>query len=299
MEKNSSTPPVTPRRGWHRLKVAGALAIAATVSACALIKTGYENADTVGMFWINGYLDLSSEQKDYVKPKLRTLIAWHRKTQLPDYKTLAQTLKKRADTDITAAEVTDIQKQFRERIETMVQHAIPEAADLALRLTPENIKVMQDKFEDNDDKFRDDMMRGDTDRQNKARYEKTLDRAEEWYGRFSKDQRAQIRKWSDARPLNNDAMLAERQRREKEMIDLLTKVQKEKPSRDQVIALLKDYAQRFEWSPDPQRRAFQEAYRKATYEMDAAIHNQSTPAQRAKAKAKLQDWSDTFDELSK
>ena len=294
MEKNLSTRVATRPsfRAWLTLATA-----ALALGGCAMIKVGYENADTVGLLWFNRYLDLTSEQKDFAKPRMRQLVNWHRKTQLPDYVTLTQDLKRRAPNDITVADVTQINAQLKKRGETMAQHAIPDLADLALRLAPENIEAMRERFATNDTKFRDEMMRGGVDGQQKARYEKALDRAEEWYGRFSRDQRATIRKLSDARPMNNDMLFAERQRREQEILEILTRVQKEKPSRDAVIALLKTYADRFDLSPDPQRRAFIESLRKSTDEMNAAIHNLATTEQRAKAADKLEDWIETFKSL--
>ncbi len=141
-------------------------------------------------------------------------------------------------------------------------------------------------------------MRGSTDRQQKARYERTLDRVEEWYGRFSGEQRDRIRQLSDARPFDNDIVLAERRRRQRELVALLTKVEQDKPPRETVIAMMKGYADRFERNPDPERRAFLESLRHATEDMDASIHNLSTPQQRQRAVARLQDWIDDFRSLS-
>ena len=264
-----------------------------------MIKVGYRNADTVGLLWIDRYLDLTNEQQAFVKPRLRELVKWHRTTQLPDYAAFATDMQKLGERPIMPAEVTALAKQLKQRIDAAVDHALPALADLALILTPENIGAMEEKFADNDDKFRgDNHVKGDIEKQQQARYEKTLDRVEEWYGRFSREQRAAIRKLSDARPLNNDFLFAERQRRESELVALLARVQREKPSRDAVIGLLRNYNERFEFSPDRDRRAFQHALRKATEEMDAAIHNLATQAQRERAIAKLQGWIDDFKSLS-
>ncbi len=299
MKKNSSTQ-VFGRSPAARVVSWSAIAILAiAIAACGMIKVGYRNADTVGMLWIDRYLDLTSEQKDFVKPRMRELLAWHRTTQLPDYATLATEMQKLAQRPITAAEVTALAKQVKQRADTAALHALPYLADLALHLTPDNIAAMEEKFASNDDKFREEhFVKGDIEKQQKARYEKTLDRVEEWYGRLDRDQRAAIRKLSDARPLDNDIVLAERQRRERELIALMTRVEREKPSRDAVIQLLRNYNERFEFSPERDKRAFQESLRRATEAMDAAIHNMATQAQRDRAGGKLQDWIDDFRSLS-
>ena len=298
MEKNSSTQGPRPDRLATARTIGLAALVAVSIAACGLVKTGYRNGDTVGLFMINRYLDLSGEQKDFVKPKLRALLAWHRSTQLPDYTTVATELQRKAPQSITASEVGALGDQMRKRAYATVDHALPDLADLALRLTPANIKALQDKFAEDDEKFRDENLRVSIEKQQQARYEKTLERVEEWYGRFSRDQRMQIRQLSDVRPLDNEILLAERQRREGDVIALLNRVQRERPSREAVVAMLKSLTDRFEDSPVPERRAFTQSLRVATAEMNAQIHNLATPQQRQKAVAKIQEWIDDFRSLS-
>ena len=298
MPKKSSTQDARSSR-LARAKIFGLVALLAVVIAgCGFVKTGYRNGDTVGLFMLNRYLDLSGEQKDYVKPKLRALIAWHRSTQLPDYTTLATELQRKAMQPITGPEVTALGEQLRRRAYVTIDHAMPDVADIALRLTPENIRALQDKFTDDDEKFRDENLKGGLAKRQQARYEKTLDRVEEWYGRFSHEQRIAIRHFSDARPIDNEILLAERQRREGDILAMLNHVQHEKPSRDAVVAMMKGVAGRFDESPDPQRRAFVDSLKAATAEMNAHVHNLATPQQRQKAVAKLQEWIDDFRSLS-
>ena len=298
MEKNSST---QVSRAPLARRVAGlglAVVLTIAVAGCGLVKTGYRNGDTVGLFMMNRYLDLSSEQKDFVKPRLRALLAWHRSTQLPDYTALAGELQRKAVQPITPAEVTALYDQMRRRAHATIDHAMPDMADIALQLTPDNIRTLKDKFADDDETYRDENVKVDVDKRMKERYEKTLERVEEWYGKFSREQRQSIRQWSDARPLDNAAILAERQRREGDIIAMLVKVQREKPSRDAVVAMMKGVSDRFDQSPDPGRRAFMESFRRATDEMNANIHNLATPEQRQKAVVKLQEWIDDFRSLS-
>ena len=299
MEKNSSTQGMRPRR-FARARTVGLVALlAVTIAGCGgLVKTGYRNGDTVGLFMMNRYLDLSGEQKEFVKPKLRSLIAWHRSTQLPDYTTVATELQRKATQPITVAEVSAIGEQMRKHAHATVDHAMPDMADLALRLTPDNIKALQDKFAEDDEKFRDANVKVSLEKQQKERYEKTLERVEEWYGKFGREQRVAIRQFSDARPIDNGILLAERQRREGDIIAMLNRVQREKPSRDAVVAMMKGVSERFDDSPDPERRAFVESLRKATAEMNAQIHNLATPQQRQKSVARLQEWIDDFRSLS-
>jgi hypothetical protein len=277
------------------------LAVVATIgmAGCGgLLKIGYKNGDTAGLFMMDRYLDLSSEQKDFVQPRLRALLAWHKSTQLPDYARFGAELQKKALAQITPAEVASLAEQSRRRAYATIEHALPDMADIALRLTPDNIRKLQSRFVEDDEKWSDENLAGDLEKRQKARYEKTLERVEEWYGRFSKEQRAEIRKLSDARPLDNGILLAERQRREQDLITLLNRIERDKPPRDTVITMMKAYEDHFEQSPDPDRRAFVDSLHRTTDEMNAAIQNLATTRQRARAVAKLQEWIDDFHSLS-
>jgi hypothetical protein len=298
MEKNSSTQVscVRPRR-WSA-PVCVAVIVAALVGGCGLVKTGYRNGDIVGLFMIDRYFDLSGEQEEFVKPRLHRLLVWHRTTQLPDYTAFAQDLQQKAMRPITPAEVDALGDDGRRRAMATIDQALPDMADLALVLTPDNLHRLEKKFAEDTDKWRREYMKGDHERQLQARYERTLDRVEEWYGRFDSDQRDRIRQLSDARPFNNEIVVGERERRQRELVALLTKVEREKPPRDAVVAMMKAYADRFEKNPDPEKRAFLESLRQSTEAMDAAIQNLSTLAQRKRAVAKLQDWIDDFRTLS-
>ena len=298
MEKNSSTQVRGHSAARSIARLGVALLMVLAVGACSLAKFGYRHGDTVGMFWIDRYLDLSGPQKDFVRPRLHALLVWHRTTQLPDYATFAQSLQQMTSQPITADAVASIGRQARRRVVTSVDHALPAMADLALQLTPDNVKAMSDRFAADDEKWRREFMDGDVESQQKARYEKTLERAEEWYGRFSDEQRDRIRALSDARPLDNTIVFGERQRRERDLVALLTDVLQNRPTHDAVVASMKAYADAFERNPDPQQRAFLVSLRQSTDAMDAAIHGVSTPEQRTRAAVKLQEWIDDFRSLS-
>jgi hypothetical protein len=243
-------------------------------------------------------LDLSSEQTAFVKPRLHRLLVWHKTTQLPDYVTFVEELQRYASRPITTSDVTTIGEQARQKAMTTIDQALPEMSELALRLTPDNIKALEKRFGDDDAKWRREFMKGDVEKQQKARYEKTLERVEEWYGRFSSEQRDRIRQLSDARPFNNEIVIADRERRQHELVALLTKVVSEKPPRDAIIAMMKNYTDRFDKNPDADRRAFLDSLRHSTEEMEAAIQNLATPQQRSHAVAKLQEWIDDFRSLA-
>ena len=48
------------------------------LQACSAIKLAYNNSPEFGYWWIDGYVDIQSEQTPKVRDELTRLLAWHR-----------------------------------------------------------------------------------------------------------------------------------------------------------------------------------------------------------------------------
>ena len=205
------------------------------IAGCGALKTAYNHGDTLLYWWIDKYVDLNSDQKIAVKEDIRDLFRWHRKTQLLDYVQVLKHGQKQLAGNPTAADLAADYDDIKNRTQTLLNKALPELADLALSLEPDQIATLEKKFASNNADFRNKNMKGSKDDQNKFRYKKSMEQFELWFGSFSAEQEAQIRKASDARPLDNQIWLDERMRRQKGILTLVQKVQREKLSKEATI----------------------------------------------------------------
>ncbi|MEO8311794.1 MAG: hypothetical protein ABI520_11520, partial [Caldimonas sp.] len=75
------------RRSFVRRSIIAALATALLVAlpGCSLIKLGYGQASALAFRWLDRYVDFGNEQSLKVRAALDDALAWHRRTQLPDY----------------------------------------------------------------------------------------------------------------------------------------------------------------------------------------------------------------------
>jgi predicted TIM-barrel fold metal-dependent hydrolase len=90
----------------------------------------------------------------------------------------------------------------------------------------------------------------------------------------------------------------ERLRRQREWLDLVRKVQSERPPRERTIQRLRDYAAGFDLPVDPARLPQALALRRASADLAVAIHALTTPAQRAHAQQRIDDLIRDLTELS-
>lgn len=278
------------------------LALVTTVllQGCSAIRLGYGNADSLARWWIDQYLDLSPEQDALSRERLAKLFAWHRTTQLPDYVALLRQGKTFAAGQPTANDALALSDNIIRRVRVLAEQATPDVADLMATLTPAQIDRMAARFAEKNVDLAKEMRLADGEAaQNKERYKRVLERAEYWLGDFSNEQEASLRRMIEGKDPGGQFWFDERLRRQRELLDLMRLVQRERPPRDRIIALLRDYAARFDLPADPARLARALAMRRASAELTVAILAMATPAQRDHARQKFDDLIHDFTELSK
>lgn len=280
-------------------KVLFALIVAMLLGSCSAARLGYSNGETITAYWLDGYVDFTSEQQAWTKERIDGLFTWHRQTQLPDYVQLLTGFRERLHQPVSGQDVLGDYDAVKDRLLRIADRASPAAAELLLKMEPAQITHLEKKFASNNEKFRREFMDGDAEDQQAARYRKVLKQAEYWFGSLSREQKAQVRAASDARPLELELWLEERRHRQQVLLSLMRRVQADKPLAETVERMLKDYARMvLHAETEPQRAAFLVRYRKATADMVASILHIATAEQKTYAAEQLQKWIGDFKRLS-
>ena len=270
------------------------------LQGCSAVRLGYSNADSLARWWIDQYLDLSPEQDALSRERLTRLFAWHRKTQLPDYVALLRQGKDLAAGQPTASDVLALGDNIIRRVRVLAEQATPDVADLLVTVTPAQIDRMAARFaEKNADLAKEMGLADDEAAQNKVRYKRLLERSEYWLGDFSNEQESALRRMVEAQDPGGRFWYEERLRRQRELLDLMRQVQRERPPRERIVTLLRDYMDRFDLPADPVRRTRALAMRRAAAELTVAILAMAMPAQRDHVRQKFDDLIHDFGELSK
>ncbi len=275
------------------------LAAAILLNACSAMRLGYGNADSLARWWMDQYLEFTPEQDALVRERLTRLHLWHRQSQLPDYAVLLREARDLVDSQPTAANSLGLSESIIRRVRTLADKAIPDVADLLPTLTPAQIDRMAARLADkNADYAKEARLAEGEPGQRKARMKRLLERAEYWFGDFSGDQEAAIRRLIDAQPTGSQFWFDERLRRQREWLEIVRKVQRERPPREAVIAMLRDYAERFDIPVEPTRRTQAIALRRSSAELAVAMHALTTKAQRDRARLKFDDLIRELGELA-
>ena len=283
----------------NRLMYALLTLMLVVVAGCSSLRLAYNNGDTVLYWWLNAYVDLDRDQKGWVREDIDKLFDWHRKTQLKDYVEILRKGQKQVQGNPTQADLMADYSEIKSRTQSLLLKAAPDLADLARSLKPEQIAQMEKKFKSNNDDYRKKFLTGDQEKRQQLRYKKAMEQFELWFGSFSSEQEALIRKASDARPLDNEIWLDERSRRQRNVLTLVQKVQNEKLSKEATVALIntliKDSFERLEHS---ERKPFFDAFENSTAQMVLTVIKIATPAQKEHAVKRMQGWIDDFNSLA-
>jgi len=269
------------------------------LQGCSAVRLGYGNADSLARWWIDQYVDLSPEQDGLVRERLLRFHAWHRKTQLPDYAELLRQGRAFATGQPTAKDALALSEGIIRRARTMADQAAPDIADFLASIGPAQIERMSARFAEKNADFAKEAKLGENEAaQRTVRYKRLLERAEYWFGDFNDTQQAALRQLVEGQNPGTRFWYDERLRRQREWLDLVRKVQSERPPRERTIQRLRDYAAGFDLPVDPARLPQALALRRASADLAVAIHALTTPAQRAHAQQRIDDLIRDLTELS-
>lgn len=295
--RQDSSSPIFAAFAGRLARLLAMLTLMASLAGCAAIKLGYNNADTLALFQLDSYLELTPDQELTVKERVNALIAWHRSTQLPDYVAFIDKARAKVGGQVTVSDVLEFNRQLNARMMTAGDKAAPDIANLALTLSPQQINHAAKKAANDLTKTRREFAREEKGT-GEERVKKYAERSESWFGKLTDDQKEIIRKSLASRPTDAAWWIDERERRQREFIVLLRKIQVDRPTEEVATRWLRAYFTQLNVAPDAERRARAESYRRGSAELIAELINNATPEQRARLDKKLNDYAQDFKSLA-
>jgi hypothetical protein len=274
------------------------LTLAAGLAACSAIKLGYDTLGEVAYWWLDSYVDFTDRQSPLVREDLARLHAWHRREELPRFVQMLQRMEALAPGDIGPEQACTFVADLRQRLLAAADHAEPATVTLATSLDAQQLQHIRRKYDKNNANYTDDWLRLTPQEQREKRFKQFVDRAEMIYGDLDEPQREALRSDMAQSSFDPDFILAQRQRRQRDLLHTLAQVTQ--PGVDLAAArkLMRGYLERAVTPPDPQARARQEALLAEGCHHFSVLHNSTTPAQREHAVRRLRAYERDLRELS-
>jgi hypothetical protein len=284
-----------PRRRVQVWIIAAALVL---LAGCSAVRLVYNQGQTFAYWWLDGYFDFDLEQGSRAREALSDWFRWHRATQLPDYAALLAQAQRQIPQDITPAEVCRWYDEMRRRLETAYAQGVPALADLLRTLRPEQVRNVEKRYQKADADFRSDYLQATRIEQLQAANKRTVSRAEMVYGRLDDAQRKLIADGIAASPFDARRWLAERQARQREIVDTLRALQGMRADPARTEAALRVFAAHAVQSPRPAYREYQQKLIEYNCALVARLHNTTTAEQRRHGIERLKGWEDDMRALA-
>lgn len=284
----------------HFLKYCLIVVFSALILSCSLIKTAYNNAPALTIWWLDDYFNISAEQNLALKPALINLHNWHRQNQLSIYVTLLQKLQQDLlSNQISATETCEKLDVIKLSIHALQIETIPIILEAAPLLSEKQLKYFQKKLTSRADKWKDEWWQDTKEGQLKARLEKTQDFAEKAYGDLSDAQLMVLKQSLEQAAINPAISYKEIERRNEDAFTILKALQNQALSTDYKTQLVQAGFNRLQKSPNQEYQNYADAFTKHTCETIANLHASTNVEQKLHAKNWLQDYINQMTALQK
>jgi len=293
-------PPSALPRPRRRSSIIAALAmtLAVALAACSLVKLGYGQASPIAFRWIDGYVDLDDAQSLIARSALDETVAWHRRTQLPDYVQLLGRAESEVLADTTPERMCAWAGEVRSRMDPILQFLAPAITDVALTLAPAQFAHIETRFAQTNDEFRDEHLQRNLQRRQRAATERAVDRAEMLYGKLDDAQRALVADSVRTSPYDAERVDAERKLRQQEALAFFRRLRATNPGREEALLQVRSYLHVLDRSPRDTYRVYAERVIAHNCALASALHNGANAEQRRNAARKLGGWRDDLRALS-
>ncbi len=261
-----------------------ALIIAATLlTGCSAIKLAYNQAPDLTYWWLDSYFDFNEQQTPKVRDELTRLFAWHRTSELPKTADFLSQAGQLMAGEVSAAQACRMYEQGRGLVDNITNQALPAMGELAPTMTPQQIEHLKRKYAKNAEEFSRDYIQSSPASREAKRLKQSVDRSETFYGKLEEPQIVVIKQVLAASSFDAPFALKERQRRQQELLDILSGLAAAKASPATSQHALRGYIQRAWESPDLAYRAYVQRLTSQACQSFASIHASTNAAQRAYA----------------
>ena len=278
--------------------MAAIICSALLLAGCSTLRLAYNSAPQLTWWWIDGYLDFTSEQSPSAREAVERWFAWHRQTQLLDYAAWLASLQPRLAAPTTPEAVCQLFEQIRQKAEPAFEQAYLHAASLVPQLSPVQLASLEARYTKNNAEFRRDWLEADAERRRQRSVKNAVERFERLYGRLEEPQRRIIEAASRLSPFDAQRSLAEREQRQRNVLQTLRRWLAERPGPSQALAALRQLGNGVAAPEDTAERAYQQRMSTHTCRLSADVHNSTGTAQRDAARRQLKEWEDDLRALA-
>ena len=171
--------------------------LAFSLTACMGVKFSYNNLDWFVPWYLDDYLELSSDQEDAFDQHLNVIWDWHRKQELPQYtKLLNEIINDLDKQQLSLERLHYYGDKTGEFYGNIIIKALHEGKPFLKALDDEQLDELYDVIEENDQEFKEYVADNDLKKRKKKQYKSIKKTFKKWIGKLSKKQKARLKLWT-------------------------------------------------------------------------------------------------------
>ncbi len=228
-----------------------------------------------------------------MRERLDAALAWHRREELPRYRAFLADVSARVRAPFAPGDAAAFQARVRAAYARLVEHELPDMADLLARLEPAQLAHLERRFREDDRKLLKDAARGTPESRREDAAARMTRHVEAWTGSLSRAQRAIVAAHVAAFPDVTVERLADRRYRQSEILALARE-----EDRDRRIAGLRRLLLGTDAWRRPEYRARLAEREGLAFEMLARLSATLTAGQRARLQSRIAGYRDDMARLS-
>lgn len=177
------------------------IAIIFLIAGCST-KFTYNNLDWLIHWYIDDYISLTNQQESLFDEHFANWQDWHRSNELARYVEQLKTLKTELQSEqLTAKQISDHLIKSRHHWERLRDHISPELAEMAAKLTDEQVLELYEELEEENQDIQDGLdeyAELSEDKQIKKRVEELSEGVSDYIGRLTDEQKTIIGQYAPA-----------------------------------------------------------------------------------------------------
>jgi len=264
--------------------------LSSVICSCSSVQLAYNQTDLLLKWWIDDYIDLSSDQENLYEQAIPVLIKKHRQEELPKALQKLRLLKTKLDQPLRIEDGVMVVKDIKSFSRDSMNLLLDDAVTLALTLDPKQITYLENAFIKSNRKFQSDYLKGTPEEQFDKRFEKIIERTESICGDLSKTQKSQIREIAKEYLLDMTTVYQSRLHKQQLSIKILKKIVLDKPSSSQAKLMLGQLLNDIEFGSNEEQKEFEKKRDMNNGSVIAKISELLDDKQRKKTQAKIQNW---------
>jgi len=273
-------------RKWA--SIIGLLWLILLMQGCSAVRLGYNNAPQLAYWWLDGYFDFDRAQSGKVRADLQTLLNWHRKEEVPLLEQQLARLQVLAPQDISPDQVCSVYADLQARAVSAMDSAASTLAATAVTLQEPQLQYLDRAFEKKDREWREEWLEGTAEERAERRLKRAVEWSEWFYGSLSTAQVAMLTGRFANSQFDPQIQHREKLRRHQDLQATLRGLQGKPLAQAQ--ADMRALLSRTVVSADIAYRKHLEMLVQENCVTVAALHNSSTPRQRARLVKTLQGY---------